>query len=413
MRLDVALERAARTLPPRDRTFTHELTYGVARLKGRLDYLIGRRVHGGLGRLDPRILKILRLGAYQILYMHGVPRYAAVSQSVSQAREVSGAGAGGLVNAVLRGVAEDGVDRNLFPSLRDRPGDYLESWGSHPRWLVDRWLSRWSAEDVAALAGRNNRRPAVYLVPLEAEPREARALLVANGIGARPIGRGTRALHLRAGTRPAEALELLPSVIQDPGAHLVTLYADFPSGTKVADLCAAPGGKTLALAARASYTLAADRSDLRMRMVRDNARRTGFSLGMVVADARHPPVASVDAVLLDVPCTGTGTLGRHPDGRWRLKPESVNEMVQLQREILDAVAPVVAPGGLLVYSTCSLELEENREQVTHFLERHPEFRLEPTVAVPDDYLDEAGCLEVLPQTHGFDGAFAARLRRTR
>lgn len=148
-----------------------------------------------------------------------------------------------------------------------------------------------------------------------------------------------------------------------------------------------------------------------MRLVRDNVRRTGQSLGMVVADARRPPLTSADAVVLDVPCTGTGTLGRHPDGRWRLETEAMNDMIKLQREILEAGARLVRPGGLLVYSTCTLEPEENQEQVGGFLERHPEFALEPSEAVPGEYLDDQGYLAVLPHVHGFDGAFAARLRR--
>lgn len=410
-RLDVSMERCGRTLERRDRAFLHELVYGVSRLRGRLDHLLGLRVHGGVDRLDPPVLEVLRLGAYQVLYMGGVPRYAAVSQAVEQARSVSGKGAAGLVNAVLRGVAEDGDGPHLFPDFDTDPAGFLEHWGSHPRWLLDRWLSRWPPSEVRALVEANNRRSPLYLVPLEATPEEARDTLEAIGVRSRPVGRGTSCLHLRAGSRPASALEALPSYIQDPAAHLVTRYADVAPGTKVADLCAAPGGKAMALSTRASYTLAADRSEVRIRMIRDNARRTGARVGLVVADARRPPLVEAEAVLLDVPCTGTGTLGRHPDGRWRLKPESMNDMIHLQREILDAGAGVVPPGGLLVYATCSLEPEENHEQVTAFLSRHPAFGLEATGAVGAEYLDGAGFLEVTPQRHGFDGAFAARLRR--
>lgn len=410
-RLDVSMERWGRTLEPRDRAFLHELVYGVSRLRGRLDHLLGRRVHGGADRLDPPVLEVLRLGAYQILYMGGVPRYAAVSQAVDQARSVSGQGAAGLVNAVLRGVAEDGDGPGLFPDFETDPAGFLERWGSHPRWLVDRWLARWPPDEVRALVEADNRRSPLYLVPLDGTPEEAREALEAKGVRSRPVGRGTSCLHLRAGTRPAAALDALPSYIQDPGAHLVTRYADVPSGTKVADLCAAPGGKAMALATRASYTLAADRSEVRIRMIRDNVRRTGARMGLVVADARRPPLVAAEAVLLDVPCTGTGTLGRHPDGRWRLKPESMNDMIHLQREILDAGAGLVPPGGLLVYATCSLEPEENHEQVAAFLSRRPDFRVEATGAPGKEYLDGDGFLSVTPQRHGFDGAFAARMRR--
>lgn len=368
-------------------------------------------MRGGLARLEPTVLEILRLGAYQVLHMGGVPRYAAVSQSVSQARGAAGRGAAGLVNAVLRGLAEEGEAPERFPRFEEDAEGFLSSWGSHPRWLVRRWLARWPPEDVRSLVEAGNRRAPLYMVPLHASPEVAAEILEARGFGAAPVGRGTLCLELAPGTSPAAALEALPSLVQDPAAHLVTRYADVPAGTKVADLCAAPGGKALALASRSAYTLAADRSEARMRRVRDNARRTGIHVGMVVADARHPPLDRVDAVVLDVPCSGTGTLARNPDARWRLEPGSLEEMIQLQREMLEAGARLVPPGGLVVYSTCTLEPEENHAQVASFLSRHPEFALEPTAAVPAEYLDAGGHLVVLPQRHGFDGAFAARLRR--
>lgn len=146
-------------------------------------------------------------------------------------------------------------------------------------------------------------------------------------------------------------------------------------------------------------------------MVKENARRTGRPLLPVVADALHPPLSRVDVVLLDVPCTGTGTLARHPDARWRLEPDSVQEMAALQRSMLTAAAEVVAPGGLLVYSTCTLEPEENEGAVASFLTDRDDFSVEATDAVPARYLDRVGRLMVTPQGSGFDGAFAARLRR--
>jgi 16S rRNA (cytosine967-C5)-methyltransferase len=411
LRLDVALERGASGLDARDRAFVHELCYGAARLRGRLDHLLAQRVRGGLERLEPAVLEILRLGAYQLLLMDAVPRYAAVSQAVAHTRGIAGKGAAGLVNAVLRAVAADGGGAERFPAFDQDAEGFLATWGSHPPWLLRRWLGQWSAGEVRALVEADNRRPSIYLVPLHATPAEAAAILEARGITAAPVGRGTHCLQLAAGSSPAAALEALPSLVQDPAAHLVTRYADIPAGTKVADLCAAPGGKALALAARGGYTLAADRSEVRMRRLRDNVRRTGLDVGMVVADARRPPLASVDAVLLDVPCTGTGTLGRHPDARWRLGAGPMDEMIRLQREILDAGARLIPPGGLLVYATCTLEPEENHAQVAAFLDRHADFRLETTGAVPSEYLDAGGHLVVLPQRHGFDGAYAARMRR--
>lgn len=413
LRLDVALDRHVRGLPPRDRAFVHELAFGAARLRGRLDHLLDGRVRGGLARLEPTVLEILRLGAYQLLYMDSVPGYAAVSESVALARRHAGRGAAGLVNAVLRAVAGAGDGEERFPSFPADPAGFLSTWGSHPRWLVERWLSRWSPDEVRRLVEADNRKPAVYLVPLRLGPAEAVAALVERGIGATEAGEGTECVRLADGADTAAALEAVSALVQDPAAHLVTRYAAMPAGTKVADLCAAPGGKALALSARGAYTLAADRSERRLLRVRENARRTGLAPGLVVADARHPPVAGMDGVLLDVPCSGTGTLARNPDGRWRISRESMADMIQLQREILEAGADVVRPGGLLVYSTCTLEPEENRDQVEAFLSRRREFVLEPPGMAPGAYVDARGYLEVLPHRHGFDGAFAARLRRAR
>ena len=414
-RLDRAFaEAAADALDARERAFAHELAYGVTRLRGRLDHLISLRLHGQVADLDPRVLETLRLGAYQLLYMRGVPAYAAVSETVDQVRAQVGPGPTSLVNAVLRQVDRAGDGLEHFPDFDADPLAFLSSWGSHPRWLLERWLARWKPDDVRRLVEADNRRPGTYLLPLESDAPAAAATLSAAGLAAEPVGEGTGSLRLGEGVTPAAALAALPrAVVQDPATSLVSRYADVPRGTKVADLCAAPGGKVLAVADRPVYTLAADRSESRLLMVKENARRVGRPLGLVVADARHPPLRGVDVVLLDAPCSGTGTLARRPDARWRLQPESIRGLVEVQRDMLTASAEVVGEGGLLVYSTCSLETEENEEQVDAFLSSHPEFRIEATDAVPARYLDSSRQLSVTPQSAGFDGAFAARLRKVR
>ena len=308
-------------LDDRDRAFAHELVYGVTRLRGRLDHLLSRQVHRGLESLDARLLEVLRLGAYQLLYMGSVPGYAAVSESVEHAGSLAGKGAAGLANAVLRRVGESGDGRDLFPLASSDPAGFLATWGSHPRWLIDRWLDRWTAEEVRELVELNNTRPGLYLAPLRMAASEASKRLSAAGLESAPVGFDTECIRMGPGSNPVAALDALPdAIVQDPAANLVARYADVAAGTKVADLCAAPGGKALAVSTRAAYTLAADRSESRIRMVRENAQRTGSDVGCIVADARHPPVVSADVVMLDVPCTGTGTFARRPDARWRLTP---------------------------------------------------------------------------------------------
>lgn len=415
-RLDLALGAALNGIEDRDRRQVQELVTGTIRFRGRLDHLLALRLHRGLESLQPDVLDVLRLGAYQLLRMDGVPAYAAVSQAVDQARQVGGEGAARLANAVLRRVAEAGEDPRLFPSLEDDPAGHLSTWGSHPRWLVERWLERWSPEEVAALVEENNRRPAVFLHPWGVDPEEALLRLDGAGIGAVMVEGCPGALRLAEGSDPGAALAAVPALVQDPAAALVARYAAPREGDRVVDLCAAPGGKALALLPAAGYVLAADPSLPRLRMVGENARRLGVPpgrLGLVVARAQDPPVSSADLVLLDVPCSGTGTLRRHPDARWRLVPADVTTLARLQEELLEGAAPRVAVGGVLVYSTCTLEPEENEVQVRRFLARHPEFRMEADEgAVPPGCLDGEGLLRVLPQRHGFDGAFAARMVRT-
>jgi 16S rRNA (cytosine967-C5)-methyltransferase len=411
-RLDRAMAEAAATAERRERAFAHQLAYGATRLRGRIDHLLGLRLHEPLSALQPEVREVLRLGAFQLLYMTGVPAYAAVSESVELVRAAVGARPAGLVNAVLRQIDTAGDGPEHFPAFESDALGFLEAWGSHPRWLLERWLARWDTDAVRRLVEANNRRPPTSLVPLDVTPEEAALELRNAGLDATAVGDAAPRVQLGEDVVPAEALRVLPrAIVQDAASNLVARYADVPQGMKVADLCAAPGGKTLALASRPIYTLAADRSESRLHMVKENARRVGRPLGLVVADARRPPLRRVDAVLLDAPCTGTGTLARRPDARWRLEPDAVGELAGVQREMLDAAADVVEDGGLLVYATCSLELEENQEQVTAFLRRHPEFAVEPTAAVAPDFIDAEGRLFVTPQDAGFDGAFAARMRR--
>ncbi len=411
-RLDRAFSDAATDLDSRDRAFAHELAYGVTRLRGRIDHLLAPYVTRGLDSVEPPLLELLRAGAYQLFWMDGVPEYAAVSTTVDHARSIGGRKAAGFSNAVLRRVQAAGAGPERFPDAGADPAARLPTHGSHPRWLVERWLARWSPEEVARLVRRNNRVPGVCVVPVGATPEAAASRLREAGIEAEPVGEGTACVRLARAADVVRALDIAsPAIVQDPAANLVARYADVPSGTMVADFCAAPGGKILALPAARLQILAADRSESRILVLRENARRVGRPVALTVADALHPPVRDANAVLLDVPCSGTGTLARNPDARWRLEEDSIGAMASLQARMLAAAADVVRPGGLLLYSTCTLESEENHERVEAFLADRPDFVLEATEAVPSRFRDRAGFLEVTPHEHDFDGAFAARLRR--
>lgn len=418
MLADRALDEAAASFDARDRAFLQELVYGTFRLRGRIDHILGRLSSRPLDRLAPDVLDVLRLGAYQLLEMGGVPPYAAVSESVELARAAGADSATGFVNGVLQALRRaDG--RFDFPPFEKDPVAHLTTWGSHPRWLVRRWIDRYGAEEARRLVEADNRRPESFL-RLLGDVGAARAALDAAGIGCAGIPDAPRVVRLTTGD-PAAALQAGPVIVQDPAAGAVVDFVAPPADAVILDIAAAPGGKALALAAgdpAPALVAAADVSFRRMKRLRGNRDRLdrppprgpgALPLAMVVADGRRPPFRPCDVVLIDAPCTGTGTLRRHPDGRWRLRPEDLVALTELQAELLEAAAALVAPGGLLVYATCSLEPEENEVQVQAFVERHPVFTVEPGPAPEAALVD--GMLNVLPQRHGFDGAFAARMRR--
>ncbi len=201
-------------------------------------------------------------------------------------------------------------------------------------------------------------------------------------------------------------------MIQDPAQAWVVRYAAIQAGSTVLDACAAPGGKTVALARTARLVVAADKRRNRIPRLRQNLKRAGGgTVVLLVADGEAAAVSQVDCVLIDAPCSGTGTFARHPDARHRLKAGDIDRLAASQAAILEGTYPAVRPGGLLVYSTCSLEPEENEHLVDRFLASHTDFKREPPDGIPDDMLSPVGDLVILPQRHSMDGAYAARLRR--
>lgn len=411
--LDPAFERRTALLDVRDRRWTRELVYGTLRRRGWIDAILEARVKNGLARLTPELRDLLRLGTCQLLYMGSVPAYAAIAQTVELAKRRDSIGAGGLANAVLRRI--DREREALGVELPADPVAALAVRESHPEWLVRRWTERLGIDGTARLLSANNTEAPLVARPIGIAPDALAASLRAADVEveAAPLAAGSLTLRNVGSLTTLGEFRQGHFHLQDPASTLVTVYAAFPDGAVVGDLCAAPGGKGVELARTASAVLSADVSASRLERVVENVERLRLTnVFPHVADARRPALRALDAVLVDVPCTGTGTFRRHPDGRWRLKPSDLAVMGVLQRDILRAAASIVRPGGLLVYSTCSLEPEENDDQVDRFLEANPGWQLEPppTGTVPDTVLDR-GRLRVLPHVHGTDGAFAVRLRR--
>jgi 16S rRNA (cytosine967-C5)-methyltransferase len=385
----------------------------MLRHRGWIDAILSDRVRGGLARLDPDVIDLLRLGVYQLTNMGSVPAYAAIAQTVELAKRRHGLGASKLVNAVLRR-----TDRERDELKAPASGDSAEALAirySHPKWLIARWIERWGEQDTERLLALNNAEAPIVIRPYGIVREQLEAMLEEAGVHVAEAPYVSDSIAISGGITFTElgAFKKGLFFVQDPAATLVTEYAAIAPSTTVADLCAAPGGKSLELSKTAGTVIASDKSIGRLQRLLANERRLETTnLFPFVGDARHPAIAPVDAVLVDVPCTGTGTFRRHPDARWRLKISDLAVMSALQKTILKAAAKVVKPGGLLIYSTCSLEPEENDEQVDWFLSENPDWILEgpPEGSVAPELLD-GGRLRVLPQRHGTDGAFAARLRR--
>jgi 16S rRNA (cytosine967-C5)-methyltransferase len=407
---EAALDRVLGELPEADRRLAHELAAGVLRRRSVLDRQLAPLVPRGWTRVGPDLQDILRLGAYQLTELERVPAHAAVDTSVALAKDTAGPRVAGFVNAVLRGLTRSTPAPP--PETEARPPDLAQSY-SHPGWLVERWVARFGIEQTEALLRWNNHRPRLVVQPARESLEGLRARWRAAGLEVElaPYGAGL----VPNVARPAE----LPGyheghfIVQDPAQALLARLVDPSADALVYDACAAPGGKTIALG-RTTRVVAGEISRHRSRRLAQNLRRAGSGREhVVIADARHPPVRQAGIVLLDAPCLGTGTFARHPDARWRVSQTGLERLAQLQTQLLESTATIVAPGGVLVYSTCSLEPEENLDQVESFLKRHQDFHRES----PDEFfrplLTPAGDFHILPQIHGMDGAFAARLRRNR
>jgi 16S rRNA (cytosine967-C5)-methyltransferase len=407
---EAALNNGVGELTEPDRRLAHELAAGVLRQRSVLDQRLAPLVSRGWAGVPAELQDILRLGAYQINALDRVPAHAAVDTSVALAKDRAGAKAAGFVNAVLRRLTHS-APAVVAPS--DEPSDRLAAQYSHPVWLVRRWIEAFGLKQAEALLRWNNTRPSLVAQPARSDLSELGAAWKEAGLEVELAPYNAGLILTRS--RPAQ----LPGyrsgqfIIQDPAQALLARFIAPHPDAIVYDGCAAPGGKTISLGREVRTVVAGELNRLRARRLAENVGRAGSGREhVIVADARWPPVRPVDIVLLDAPCLGTGTIARHPDARWRMTPKALSHIAQLQAELLDAIALVVAPGGWLVYSTCSVEREENRDQIERFLTRHHQFQRETVAGFPDSLLSEEGDLRILPQLHGMDGAFAARLRRS-
>ena len=393
---DVALAAAVEGLDDDDRRLAHEISAGVLRWRDELDGRLEPLVSGDWDGTPPDLQDLLRIGAYQLLKLSRVPPYAAVAATVEVSKLVTGRKGAGLVNAVLRRLAQqDEGDADVAPpSLAKRY--------SHPGWLVDRWLARFGPERTEALLAHNNTRPKLVLRPARWSAQRLRNALTERDVAFEdaPFGAGLAVAPSRVWQLPGYGEGAF--LVQDPAQARLLEFAAIPDGARVWDACGAPGGKAALLGLRGPVVAGELRRE-RLGRLRETVTRVAPGVTLMLADARQPPLADggTEVALVDAPCTATGTIARHPDARWRLSIKRIERSAERQAAILDGAAPVVGAGGLLVYLTCSLEPEENEAQVDGFLARHPQYERNG-----DD-------LFIFPPDAGTDGGYAARLRRTR
>lgn len=401
-----------------DAALCSRIVYGVMQNRMLLDHYIGSYCTQKPDHLQPPLLDILRIGAYQILYLDKIPDSAAVNESVELAKLNKRGQAAGLVNAVLRKISKN---KNDLPAIPDRDQEkYLSIRYSHPKWLVKRLVNILGREEAEAFLSANNgvSPMTVQYSPLRTTEEGLTAELSAQGITAKPHAWVPGCLEL-TGTGDLAALEAFRSgkfMVQDGAARLVSLIAGVKSGDKVLDVCAAPGGKSFSSAFAMEdhgEIIACDLHENKLKRIEDGAARLGLTcITTVTADGREHRSEweeQFDIVLADVPCSGLGIIRKKPDTRYK-KADELFTLPVIQSAILENAATYVRPGGTLVYSTCTVLPEENEQVTDAFLAEHNDFIKDP-FELPAPVGRSDGSLTLWPQRHETDGFYICRMKR--
>jgi 16S rRNA (cytosine967-C5)-methyltransferase len=416
-----------------DAALATEIALGVLRWRGLLDFLLQRALKKPVERLDLPVAIALRMGLYQLRFLERIPARAAVNESAELVKSARKSSAASLVNAVLRRLAAEAKQPpEKFLPAGMSVDDRLSILHSHPAWLVERWLARLGEAQTTSLLQANNQTPRLACSLHHSAGRdEILESLQKSGLGVEPGHLLNSAFTVTGGSPTRTAAFRGGDIsIQDEASQAIPLLLDVQADDRVLDLCAAPGGKTSALARRAGkggLIVAADRHAHRLRAMREQFNRLHLNDVRIVeldAAAALPFGIQFDRILLDAPCSGTGTLARHPEIRWRLKMEQLRALNRLQVELLASALNQLAPGGRLVYSTCSLEQEENEDVITEALRGLPNIKrvtaseaacsISPHLASgieSEKLFDDRGQFHTVPGAYQTDGFFGALLQK--
>jgi len=412
-----------RHLTSLDRAFLTELSYGVLRWRGKLDWVIGRFSKVPREKIEPWILNTLRLGLYQILHLTRTPVSAAVNESVELAKKIRGRGGAGFVNGLLRSVVREreGV---VYPDITKDPILHLSVAESYPSWLVQRWVGEWGIEETLRICRAMNQISPLTLRTntLKISPEDLIERLREKGLTPLPTSYAAEGMVLKDAP-PVSELPFFKEglyIIQDEASQLVTEVLGPRSGERILDACAAPGGKATHIAQRMKNEgdiYALDLTMEKLSLVAEACKRLGVKIMRTLrGDGTKPlPIPQgmkFDRVLADVPCSGFGTLRKNPDLKWRKGEGDIHRMSELQSSILRSVSRYVKEGGVLVYSTCTIFREENEDVVEKFLMEHPGFQWDEMASVlpeKDRPFIQKNFLKTFPGGDEMDGFFVARL----
>lgn len=404
-------------LQQNDRALLVELVNGTLRQRGHLDWILAQLYHGGLRTMPAKLKQILRLSIYQIKFLDKVPEYAAVSEGVQLAKKSGGVAWGRLANGLLRNYLRK-RNQTTFPLLAQDKVVAISTFHSHPEWLVERWLGRYGESNTLKYCEYNNRRPTLALrVNSGKNGRQALAeKLKAMGIEVQLSS------YLSDFLRVQKPKDLMNTqifrdghfAIQDESTALPSILLDPMEGDRIIDMCAAPGGKTCHIARLANdraMVFAVDISGSRLRRLSENAARLGLhSIELIESDATKISLPNVNKILLDAPCSGLGVLSKRSDLRWRRQPEDINKIQEVQRRLLRKAAELLAPGGVLIYSTCTLEPEETELLIEDFLRQHVDCEIDAAFCPSISGIEsDGGFWRTLPFLHDMDGSFSVRI----
>ncbi len=420
--LDKLLEHELKntSLSGQDKALLFEIVHGVVRWMGRIDWILTGFYKGQFSKSIANIKNTLRVALYQILFLDRVPDYAAVNEAVEFIKKFQGQKAADLTNAVLRNIIRNKENIRFADRSEDEVA-FLSAYYSHPSWLVKRWIKLYGADFAESLMKANLQKPSITLRvnKLVTTVEELEDLLKKVELNYVKGAYLDNFLKLTSLTNIAdwEYFKKGFFAIQDESTGFACKLLEPKPGMKVVDLCAAPGGKTAYIAElmnNRGELVAVDRFESRLKILRKNLKRLNVNNVRTIAkDALEFDESGFDRVLVDVPCSGLGTLTKKPDIKWKRELIDIRNLSHLQYELLVKGADILKIGGILIYSTCTIEPEENFEIIKKFLREHPEFNLvrnhpgfEPSL------FDKNGCLQTFPNIHNIDGAFVAKLIKT-